>query len=142
MTSTYRLAPDLGRPVERHKLTESAEAARRAVRNRRAIKRDAELVTSGFERPHSETVPMNAANLRAKAKAAGFEVRVGFGYWTSNAGKSNETKTESCRVEGWHAGRREGFSAVWAPGAKLGLWRTQAHPGGEAVGVSGVMARV
>lgn len=140
MTSSYRLAPDLGRPVPVHAQTEAAESARRAIRHRRA--RNVELVTK-HERPHSEAVPANAAKLKAQADAAGFETVLTFGHWTSNAGKSNETRDESVTVQGQHKARREGFAAVWVKGrARMGLWYDAAHRAGDDVGITEVGKRV
>lgn len=148
MTSTYRDAPHLGRPVERHKLTAAAQAARDAVAGRRAAER-AELVTK-HRRPveQTEQIPAGATRLAEKAQAAGFEVKVSRGEWTLNRDKSNERHVASVKVEGLHRGRRVGFRAIWAGSPKLaaalGLWYDGRNPTRlpDDVGVTEVGARV
>jgi hypothetical protein len=146
MTSTYRAAPHLGRPVERHKLTPAAEAARRAVADRRANAR-AELVTEHRRPVAPGPIPANAQRLADIAKAAGFEVRALHGEWALYAGQSNERRVASVKVEGIDRARRVGFVAIWAAGsAKLGLWYDGRAQAGtrlpDDVGVTEVAARV
>lgn len=148
MTSTYRDAPHLGRPVERHKLTAAAQAARDAVAGRRAAER-AELVTK-HRRPieQPDAIPAGATRLAAKAQAAGFAVEISRGEWALNEGKSNERRVPSVKVEGVHRKRRVGFRAIWAgsprQAAALGLWYDGRSPTRlpDDVGVTEVGARV
>src|SRR6478752_2071559 len=100
----YNADARLAAPIRLHTLTPSAEAARAAMREHRTrAAAEAPLVTQ-HPHPHTETVPASARALEAAAVAAGFEVRVVFGYWTLNAGKSNERQAEACQVAGLRAG--------------------------------------
>lgn len=138
MAPLYNVDARIAAPIRLHTLTPGAESARNAVHEYRRRQRDASLVTK-HPQPHAEVVPKSARDLEAAALAAGFEVRIGFGYWVMNEGKSNERKAEACRIEGLIAGR-VGFQAVWVEGAaKLGLWR---EPRAVDIGVLGIKARV
>lgn len=138
----YNAMPTLAAPVKLHTLTESAEAARQAVREH-GIRRRQEALVTKHPRPNVEhPVPTTAARLVKVAGGSGFEVTVVHGWWTMNPGASNERKAPAVRVTGKHRGKRLGFQSVWVDGrAKLGLWYA-APGGGVDVGVSGVAERV
>jgi hypothetical protein len=144
VTSTYRAAPHLGRPVERHKLTPAAEAARRAVADRRANAR-AELVTEHRRPVEPGPIPANAQRLADSATAAGFEVNLSHGEWALNEGRANERRVPSVKVQGIDRARGVGFVGIWVSGkAKLGLWYDGTDPSRlpDDVGVTAVAARV
>jgi hypothetical protein len=146
MTSTYRAAPHLGRPVERHKLTPAAEAARRAVADRRANAR-AELVTEHRRPVAPGPIPANAQRLADIAKAAGFEVGLSHGEWALDEGTVNERFVPSVKVQGIDRARGVGFVGIWVSGkAKSGLWYDGRAQAGtrlpDDVGVTAVAARV
>lgn len=146
----YNADAGFSTPIPRHWLTESAEAARAAVRSFASKRRSDRFVTGGFQRPAFERIehpmPANARKLVELAKARGFEeVGVVHGYWRMNADKVNERKAPAVVVGTIDRKRGIGFRCVWADGkAALGTWY-DATPGAHRVehpGVTEVMARV
>lgn len=111
-------APEFARPIPTHaqsaEAADAVEAVRREGRASRLQRAAASLVTDHGRAPIRSTgkdpVTANARKLAALAEANGFEVKI-----LSDAG--------SCRVEGHHAQRRQGFTASWVAGrATVASW--------------------
>ena len=114
----YRSAMDLGLAMPTPAHAQIAQAQRERDRNATPRAPDvAELVANlvadhGLPRYYRGPVPRNARGLVALAESAGFEAKI------------LEHRT-GCRVEGYNAGRRLGFTATWERGrAKGATWNT------------------
>lgn len=113
----YRSAMDLGlaMPTPVHAQIAQAQREREAAAPR--VPAVAEVVSSlvadhGLPRYYRGPVPRNARALVALAEAVGFETKI------------LEHRT-GCRVEGYNAGKRLGFTATWERGrAKGATWNT------------------
>ena len=143
MSRVYQADARLGAPMPTHTLTESAEAARQAVRqyvHERNLDRELKRLVTRHGQPKAVPMPANAKRIEAAARRKGFEVEVVTGHWALNVGKVNERSAYTWTVAGLDRTNRRGFRAVWVDGkAQLGAWY---DPLERDVGVSGVDERI
>lgn len=105
------LVPEFAKPIPVHAQTPEALAAVEAHRRQgieRRLQKDAATIVTDHGTPPVRPYPggvvtRNARALAARAKAAGFDVKV-------------LEFPDSCRVEGLHRDRRVGFTATWTRG--------------------------
>jgi hypothetical protein len=149
MSRTY-LGTTLGAPTPTHTMTESAEAARQAMREQRVERIVGKLVAK-HEKPSVPSggwpVPKSAQQLRLMAEALDYEVKILHGFYTMNAGKSNETKAPAVQVQGLDVRRGYGFRAVWVRGRAATdgcVWyeRGVTPRTGQPMGVTALLERI
>lgn len=144
MPRRYNLDARLGAPRLAHTMTESAEAARVAVRrfaHKRKLDREMGALVTRHGQPKRTPIPASAERFRMTAERKGFDVHVVTGHRVLNPGKSNERNAFAWTVAGLHALRGLGFRAVWVDGkAHEGQWRTS--EGSVDVGIAGILAEL